>query len=169
MREKEQTPLLSDWAADASRNASSEPGVVAPTQLHSVPALPEMPPVRFALLAQSLWALIKFDVAAKSGGFGAVHERIDRCPVAETKPTGRTIDDVCAAVNRACEYYPRNVACLQRSAAIVSLLRRFGFPADLVIGVSKLPFKSHAWVEVQGRIVTDSPRIKETYAVIAYV
>ena len=65
-----------------------------------------------------------------------------------------------------CGYYPKNVACLQRSAATVWLLRRFGIPADLVIGVSKFPFKSHAWVEVEGRVVNDRQRVREVYATL---
>jgi len=55
------------------------------------------------------------------------------------------------------------VLCLQRSAATTMLLRRHGAAAEMVIGAQVLPFKSHAWVEVDRVIVNDKPYIKEIY------
>jgi hypothetical protein len=36
----------------------------------------------------------------------------------------------------------------------------------MVIGAQVLPFKSHAWVEVDGRVVNDKPYIPEIYRVL---
>ena len=33
-------------------------------------------------------------------------------------------------------------------------------------GVQKLPFKAHAWVEVDGRVVNDKPYMREMYTVL---
>jgi hypothetical protein len=145
-------------------NASNQ--IVAPSETHSILPLAEVPAVRFALLVSALWSLAKFDVLAIFGGFAAVHDRVNRCHLAATRLTECMIDDVCAAVNRACGYYPKNAACLQRSAAVVWLLRGYGVPADLVIGVNKFPFKSHAWVEVEGRVVNDRQRVREVYVML---
>ena len=41
-----------------------------------------------------------------------------------------------------------------------------GVPAELVIGAQPLPFRAHAWVEVQGMIVNDKASATETYAVL---
>ena len=34
------------------------------------------------------------------------------------------------------------------------------------IGAQQMPFKSHAWVEVDGRVVNDKPYTPEIYAVL---
>jgi hypothetical protein len=66
----------------------------------------------------------------------------------------------------ACIWYWKEVLCLQRSAATACLLRRFGVHSELVIAVQQMPFKAHAWVEVDGRIVNDKPYMREMYAVL---
>jgi hypothetical protein len=66
----------------------------------------------------------------------------------------------------ACVFYPKSVLCLQRSAATTLLLRRHGIRAELVIGAQMLPFKSHAWVEVEGTVVNDKPYMREIYQVL---
>ena len=58
---------------------------------------------------------------------------------------------------------PRNLflletsAVLQRTVCTVRLLRKHGVHARLVIGYRPLPVFSHAWVEVDGRVVYGSP------------
>jgi hypothetical protein len=74
--------------------------------------------------------------------------------------------DACDAIDRACVLYFKPVQCLQRSAATVCLLRQLGEPAELVIGAQPLPFRAHAWVEVQGVVVNDKVSATETYAVL---
>jgi hypothetical protein len=39
-------------------------------------------------------------------------------------------------------------------------------PAELVIGAQHMPFRAHAWVEVQGRVVNDKSYTNEMYAVL---
>jgi len=56
--------------------------------------------------------------------------------------------------------------CLQRSAATACLLKRFGVSAQLVIGAQQMPFKAHAWVEVDGVVVNDKPYTSEIYTVL---
>jgi hypothetical protein len=36
----------------------------------------------------------------------------------------------------------------------------------MVIGAQQLPFKAHAWVEVDGHVVNDKPYVPEMYAVL---
>jgi hypothetical protein len=49
------------------------------------------------------------------------------------------------------------MACKERALVGHHLLRVvFGLPASLVLGVRHYPFGMHAWVEVQGRTVTDA-------------
>lgn len=70
---------------------------------------------------------------------------------------------LCHAANLACALYFKRVMCLQRSAAMTLLLRRHGWHANLVIGVQIIPFKSHAWVEIEGSVINDKPYIPEIY------
>ncbi len=45
--------------------------------------------------------------------------------------------------------------CLPRSLAVYWVLRRRGLPSELVMGVKKDPFGAHAWVEVDGDVISD--------------
>jgi hypothetical protein len=75
----------------------------------------------------------------------------------------RRADELCHVMDIACVFYPKQVLCLQRSAATAVLLRQHGIRAEMVIGAQMLPFKSHAWVEVAGAIVNDKPYMREIY------
>lgn len=61
-----------------------------------------------------------------------------------------------ALVLAGCLYW-KPVRCLQRSVCMVRLLRAQGVAARLVIGYRPAPFFSHAWVEVNGHVINDSP------------
>ena len=39
-------------------------------------------------------------------------------------------------------------------------------PAQMVIGTQQIPFRAHAWVEVDGSVVNDKPYTPEMYAVL---
>ena len=62
-------------------------------------------------------------------------------------------------------WYPETSLCLQRSATLTCLLRKSGVRAEMVLGVQQLPFRAHAWVEVNGSVVNDKPYVSEIYAV----
>ena len=74
--------------------------------------------------------------------------------------------DVIWAVDEACVWYVKRAACLQRSFVATRLLRRYGFPAEMVIGCRPLPFESHAWVEIDGRVVNDLPQYQRAFTVL---
>jgi hypothetical protein len=76
------------------------------------------------------------------------------------------VQQICAEMDMACIWYPKEVLCLQRSAATACLLKHYGVPAQMVIGAQQMPFRSHAWVEVEGRVVNDKPYIPEMYSVL---
>ena len=69
------------------------------------------------------------------------------------------------AVNYAGVWYPKQALCLQRSFVTTYLLRKYGLSAHMVLGAQKLPFKAHAWVEVEGRAVNERSNVQATYAV----
>jgi hypothetical protein len=64
---------------------------------------------------------------------------------------------ICEAVRSVAPFYWKPIRCLQRSIVTARLMRDRGIPAEVVIGYRAAPFFSHAWVEVAGRVVNDSP------------
>lgn len=118
------------------------------------------------LRLKSYLLLIYFDLYLARGNFEALYERVRRFPVRRITPPEDAVGRICSAMDMACIWYWKEALCLQRSAATTCLLRRYGVPAQLVIGAQQLPFKAHAWVEVDGRVVNDKPYMHEMYAVL---
>jgi hypothetical protein len=110
--------------------------------------------------------LIQFDVHLVRRDFEALYDSVRTWPIAEEVVRAHSVEEVCAAMDTACVWYWKEVLCLQRAAATTCLLKNFGVPAQLVIGAQQIPFKAHAWVEVEGRVVNDKPYIPEVYAVL---
>jgi hypothetical protein len=116
---------------------------------------------------ESLLLLFYFDLTMRLRSFGTVCSAVKMRGIASlpARKTAR-IDEVCRAVDVACAFYFRRVHCLQRSAATAIFLRRHGFDARMVIGAQIIPFKAHAWVEVDGRVVNDKPYMSDIYSVL---
>ena len=121
--------------------------------------------LRLARLTARAWlGLAAFDLAL-SAGFARAHERVRRCGV-NARRDGTGPEEIVWAVEEACVWYGKRAPCLQRSAVAACLLRRHGIRAELVIGYRALPFESHAWVEVDGRVVNDRPQYQKCFAVL---
>jgi hypothetical protein len=116
------------------------------------------------LFWKALWTLIRYDLWLSRLGFRRVYQTVREWPVAAKACNTGDTDQICHAVSLACMWYPAEVLCLQRSIVTVCLLRDEGVPARMVIGARQLPFKSHAWVEVDGCIVNDKPHLCADYA-----
>lgn len=83
------------------------------------------------------------------------------------EPARQRAHAICAAMDSARVLYPRHVRCLQSAAAAGVLLRLMNVNAEMVIGVRRVPFAAHAWVELEGEIVmNDRPRLSQLYTVI---
>jgi len=99
-------------------------------------------------------------------GFPATHRFVRRIPLRRRR-NPRPAADLVRLVDRAAIYYPRELLCLRRSAAITWMLRRHGHPAELVVGASIIPFGAHAWVELDGRIINDDENeVRARYTVL---
>jgi len=118
------------------------------------------------LIVQAYLRLLHFHLYLVRGDFSALYERVRKSKVNNVPPIPDGVERICAAADMACIWYPKQVLCLQRSAATVCLLRAHGFPAHLVLGAQKLPFRAHAWVEVEGRVISDHDYVPEIYAVL---
>lgn len=108
--------------------------------------------------------LLAFDLLLKLGGFQRLIRRVAGWPIAEPRLADR---DICrrvrGMVDRAQMYYPKKAMCLQHSAVVTCLLRRRGIPAEMVLAAQTFPPRAHAWAEVAGEVVSDSPSVKTKY------
>lgn len=118
------------------------------------------------LTIRALLILLSLERPLHTGNFAAICDRVRKAPVNKFPAATGSVKRVCAGVDLACVWYWKQVLCLQRSAATVFLLRRESIPAELVIGAQHMPFKAHAWVEVDGQVVNDRSYTKEMYSVL---
>jgi hypothetical protein len=118
------------------------------------------------LIFRALIGLLFYDLLLCLRGFAALYRWVERCPVAEPGTRQERLQHIVDAVHSACTWYPKHALCLQRSAVTTCLLRDSGIPAHMVIGAQRLPFKAHAWVEVDGRVVNDKPETCAMYGVL---
>lgn len=121
---------------------------------------------RLFMLTVRAWLDLAFIDLAMLAGFARVHDRVRRTAVRGKTVAGVLPEDVVWAVDEACVWYVKRAACLQRSAVATRLMRRCGIAATLVIGCRPMPFESHAWVEVDRRIVNDRPQYQKFFTVL---
>lgn len=77
-------------------------------------------------------------------------------------PNGGTADRACVAlvvhrVDLAAAFFPARARCLERSFALHVCLGRCGIPTTVRLGVQPYPFAAHAWVELDGEPIGESP------------
>jgi hypothetical protein len=106
--------------------------------------------------------LLTYDVLSAFCRFQTIYSMVIGWRVGRKTDSG-IIDRVCMAVNYSCVWYPKQVLCLQRSFVTTYLLRKRGVAARMVLGAQKLPFKAHAWVEVDGRAVNERSNVQARY------
>jgi len=116
------------------------------------------------LVWKALLTLFQYDLRLSKRDFKELYQGVRDWPITDKPWADADTERICHAVALACMWYPKEAPCLQRSVVAVRLLRDEGVPARMVIGAQQVPFKSHAWVEVNGRVVNDKPHICATYA-----
>jgi hypothetical protein len=118
------------------------------------------------LVLKAYWELIHFDFYLTRGNFAALYEKVRNHPVGSHTPAPGDIERINCAIDTASIWYWKEALCLQRSAATACLLKKYGVRAQMVIGAQQMPFKAHAWVEVDGRVVNDKPYVPQIYAIL---
>jgi Transglutaminase-like superfamily len=118
------------------------------------------------LMLKAYWKLVLFDLYLTRSDFPALHNKVRSYPLNRKRTSAERVDQICGAVDMACIWYWKEVRCLQRSAATACLLKQFGISAQLVIGARQIPFKAHAWVEADERVVNDKPYTPELYSIL---
>lgn len=114
------------------------------------------------LFIRALYELARYEVIIWLCGSARIMRQLRRQSIAvkpnAVKAASHELEQaICEAVLVATCFYWKPVLCLQRAVCTVRLLRRHAIVARLVIGYRPSPFFSHAWVEVDGRVVYGSP------------
>jgi hypothetical protein len=109
-----------------------------------------------ALVFRALYEIVRYEVVLSLLGSGRILSQLRRQSVSLRSASAELEETICDAVLLATCFYWKPVLCLQRAVCTVRLLRRHGIDARLVIGYRPSPFFSHAWVEVNGRVVYGS-------------
>jgi transglutaminase superfamily protein len=117
------------------------------------------------LVWKALLGLLAFDVLGFGNNFAKMHRFVTRWKVSPRK-AGDGVGRVCEAINYACVWYPKRVLCLQRSLVTTCLLRHCGVPAQMAMGARNLPFKAHAWTEVDGCAINERRDVQNIYEVL---
>lgn len=118
------------------------------------------------LVPRAYLMLIHFHFYLVRGDFSMLYKSVRNTQPRKAPSIHDAVERICAAVDMACIWYWKEVLCLQRSAVTACLLKRYGVPAQMVIGAQQIPFRAHAWVEVNGRVVNDKPYAPEMYGVL---
>jgi len=109
---------------------------------------------RARLRGRAFRELLRYDALSRYCGFPGIRRRMGGMRDGATTATVEASVDAVAWMT---SFYWKPLLCLQRSVVTARLLRAEGFQAEVVIGCRARPFFSHAWVEVDGRVVNDSP------------
>ena len=118
------------------------------------------------LVLKAYVQLIRFNRHLAGNAFTRLYDVVRMYPLATVRVHTVDSGQICHAVDLACIWYWKEVLCLQRSAATTCVLRDAGIPAKMVLGVQHVPFRAHAWVEVEGRVVNDKPYMRDLYSVL---
>jgi len=97
------------------------------------------------------------------GDFSALYERVRKSEGEQGCTHSRPRRANLCAVDMALHLDWKEVLCLQRSAATACLLTLRHSCSD-GHRRQQMPFRAHAWVEVDGRVVNDKPYTPEMYA-----
>jgi hypothetical protein len=119
-------------------------------------------------VARSLLLLLMCDVALRAFGFARTM-RWARRVAGQTDDravhddlVNQTIHDILVAT----AFYPGRSKCLEQTIALFILLRRRGASVEIKLGVQPYPFYAHAWLELGGAPLTETPEVIERFALM---
>jgi hypothetical protein len=121
------------------------------------------------LTLQALGLLVVWDWRVKAYSFEHLYKSLRDYPLSATRQPDASLTHIEEAVQFASIWYWKRVLCLQRSCCLLWMLRDAGIPATLHIGAQHWPPRTHAWINVEGRIVGDLPHKVNEFHVLDIV
>lgn len=156
-------------AADLAEFAAAQlaAGRLRTGELRIPPVAPRLPRRR-----PTVWRALRERAGVEQDlrrGFAVAY---DKCtgPVADCAPPRLAVERLVRLFRTADGLYPAREApldCLPRSLALTRFLRMSGWPVTHMIGVALDPFEAHAWVELDGHPLDESPTTLLRYVTIA--
>jgi len=125
-----------------------------------------LPFARILLAVRAVRELCRYDLVAATSGFRGVYRKLQGLACGSRSSHSGLEIAVPQTVAAVSSFYWKPVPCLQRSVVTARLLRQYGVAAQVVIGCRTAPFASHAWVEVNGRVVNDSSGYQQKLRVL---
>ena len=102
-----------------------------------------------------MFALTMYDLLRFGNSLARLQSFLRNWKVSNRTPQPEIVQRASRALRYARVWYPKRVRCLQRAAVLACLLRSYGVAAQVVLGSQKSPFKAHAWVEVEGKVINE--------------
>ncbi len=128
-----------------------------------------LPRAEVRLFLRACWMLVQVDLELRLRPWQRSHERLAAWAARHRTHSGPPPARLAWLVARAARNVPWPATCLRRSLVLWALLARADEPAELRVGFRREggAFEAHAWVEHRGRVLNDSPDVRERYAVPA--
>ena len=161
--------LIRERNGDAPPQLPAAPETVRPLDAAGAGEADGEPAVRFRPLCfLAAWlGLVLADLVLGLSGFRRFHGFLSRVHVRGPERDSMALAIALSqVVDGAAGFYFKRAWCLQRSAVAMVLMRLYGVPAKLAIGVHRVPFQAHAWVELRGRVINDRPWLPQAFTVI---
>jgi len=125
-----------------------------------------LPLDRIGLAVRAMCELCRYDLVVATSGFRGVYRKLQGLACGSRSSHSGLEMVVPRTVTAVSSFYWKPVPCLQRSVVTARHLRQYGIEAQVVIGCRAAPFESHAWVEVNGRVVNDSSGYQQKLRVL---
>jgi hypothetical protein len=122
--------------------------------------------VKFKYVFQSYLLLVTIFFIFKMKGFYYLVNKIRNSAQDVAFTEKADINDLVVALNKACSFFPVRVKCLEWSATLYFLAKKYNIKCEFLIGVQNYPFKAHAWIEHNNRILADSNELGKSLAII---
>ncbi len=112
-------------------------------------------------------ALLLCDVALRVLGFARTLRIVRFFAGERALPVGdELIEGTLHNILVATAFYPGRSLCLEQAITGYGLLRRRGAAVQIRLGVQPYPFNAHAWLEFNGKPVTESPEVVANFALL---
>lgn len=127
---------------------------------------------RYFQFVQIVFALIRFQIELRIYGFQKVFPKyVERYPISKHSENERNhidgMNHLLRTIDIACALVPFKAECLHRSFLGFRFVRsKYSIPVDLVIGVKKFPFSSHAWLVLNDININEEESYTQQFIVI---
>ncbi|WP_110932679.1 lasso peptide biosynthesis B2 protein [Paenibacillus bouchesdurhonensis] len=127
---------------------------------------------RYFQFIQVAFALIRFQIELRIYGFQKIFPKyVERYPIPKHSENERNhigqMNHLLRTIDMACALAPFKAECLHRSFLGFRFVRtKCSIPVDLVIGVKKFPFTSHAWLVLNDKNINEAEGYTKQFIII---